>query len=127
MTPHRGETPKELEEDFLKSFKVNVISNIHLFNLFMPLILAGKAKKVISLSTGMADLDSMNKFELQFASGYAISKAAMNAAVGKFHAQYKQDGVLFMSICPGVVDTGHFLNGITPSFLFFHHCHVPDD
>jgi NAD(P)-dependent dehydrogenase (short-subunit alcohol dehydrogenase family) len=78
----------------------------------MPLILAGTTKKVITLSTGMADLDSMNKYELHVAPGYAISKAAMNVAVGKFHAQYKKEGVLFMSICPGVVDTGHYKNGM---------------
>ncbi|UKZ78450.1 hypothetical protein TrVFT333_006190 [Trichoderma virens FT-333] len=105
-----GNSPKELEEDLFKSFKVNVIANVHLFNLYMPLILAGNIKKVIALSTGMADLDSTNKFELQVAPGYAISKAAMNTAIGKFHAQYKKDGVLFMSISPGVVDTGHYKN-----------------
>ncbi|KAL7931834.1 hypothetical protein V8C35DRAFT_282173 [Trichoderma chlorosporum] len=105
-----GDNPKELEEDLLKAFKVNVISNVHLFNLYMPLVLAGKAKKVISLSTGMANLDSINKYELHVAPGYAISKAAMNVAVGKFHAQYKKDGVLFISISPGVVETGHYKN-----------------
>lgn len=110
-TACRGDTPKELEEDLLKSFKINVVSNIHLFNLFMPLILAGKAKKVIALSTGLADLDSTNKFELHVAPGYAISKAAMNVAIGKFHAQYKKDGVLFISISPGVAETGHYKNG----------------
>lgn len=78
----------------------------------MPLILGGSAKKVVALSTGMADLDSMNKHELHVAPGYAISKAAMNVAVGKFHAQYKKEGVLFMSISPGVVDTGHYKNGM---------------
>ncbi|RFU76459.1 hypothetical protein TARUN_5815 [Trichoderma arundinaceum] len=102
-----GETPEKLEADFLQSFKVNVISNIHLYNLFMPLILAGNAKKVILLSTGMADLDPINKYEMHNGAGYSLSKAAMNVAVAKFHAQYKKDGVLFMSICPGMVDTGH--------------------
>ncbi|KAL7812785.1 hypothetical protein V8C26DRAFT_406580 [Trichoderma gracile] len=105
-----GENPQALEQDLLKSFTVNVIANVHLFNLYMPLILVGSTKKVIALSTGMADLDSMNKYELQVAPGYAISKAAMNVAIGKFHAQYKKEGVLFMSISPGVVDTGHYKN-----------------
>jgi NAD(P)-dependent dehydrogenase (short-subunit alcohol dehydrogenase family) len=103
----------------LKSFKVNVVSNVHLINLFMPLILAGNAKKVIALSTGMADLDPINNFEVQVAPGYAISKAAMNVAMGKFHAQYKKDGVLCMSICPGVVETGHFKDGMSSSL--YHH------
>ncbi|KAL7787154.1 hypothetical protein V8C37DRAFT_405014 [Trichoderma ceciliae] len=103
-----GDSPEELEQDLLKSFKVNVVSNIHLINLFMPLIRAGTARKVIALSTGMADLDPINKYEVQIGSGYAMSKAAMNIAIGKFHAQYKEEGILFMSICPGVVETGHY-------------------
>ncbi|KAH6603853.1 hypothetical protein Trco_007299 [Trichoderma cornu-damae] len=105
-----GETPEELEEDLLKSFKVNVVANIHLINLFMPLILEGKAKKVISLSTGLADLEPINKFKVQVASGYSLSKAAMNVVIGKFHAQYAKQGVLFMSISPGVAETGHYKN-----------------
>lgn len=102
----------------LKSFQINVVSNIHLINQFMPLILAGNARKVIALSTGMADLDPINQYELDTAPGYAISKAAMNVAIGKFHAQYKKQGVLCMSICPGAVETGHFKNG-TSFFLSY--------
>ena len=118
---YRGNNPKELEEDLLKSFNVNVVANVHLFNLYMPLILAGNAKKVIALSTGMANLDSINKYELHVAPGYSISKAAMNVAVGKFHAQYKKEGVLFMSISPGVVETGHYKNGMNLSSLPYLH------
>ncbi|RCI12732.1 hypothetical protein L249_1065 [Ophiocordyceps polyrhachis-furcata BCC 54312] len=103
----RGNDPKQLEDDFLKSFKTNVIANIHLMNLFIPLLLKSNIKKVISLSTGNADLDPINKFDVEVAPGYSISKAAMNVAVAKFSAQYKRQGVLFMSICPGMVETGH--------------------
>ncbi|PFH62258.1 hypothetical protein XA68_14389 [Ophiocordyceps unilateralis] len=102
-----GNNPKALEEDFLKSFQTNVIANIHLINLFIPLVLKGKAKKVIALSTGNADLDPINNFDVEVAPGYSISKAAMNVAIGKFSAQYKKQGVLFISICPGMVETGH--------------------
>jgi NAD(P)-dependent dehydrogenase (short-subunit alcohol dehydrogenase family) len=104
----RGNTPKELEQDLLDSFKINVISNIHLFNLFTPLVLKGNFKKVITISTGMADLDFVTEFEISQFAPYAISKAAMNLAVAKFSAQYSKDGVLFMSISPGLVDTGHY-------------------
>lgn len=91
-------------------------------NQFMLLILASKAKKVIALSTGMADLDPIDQFEFDVAPGYAISKAAMNVAIGKFHTQYKKQGVLCMSICPGAVETGHFKNGT--SFVFSSSFHV---
>ncbi|KAI1356618.1 hypothetical protein F5Y01DRAFT_82354 [Xylaria sp. FL0043] len=111
-----GNKPDEFEADLLKSFKVNVVANIHLLNLFMPLILKGQAKKVVVLSTGHADLDSIRSFDIDVASGYAISKAAMNVAVAKFSAQYKKDGVLIMSIAPGLADTGQFANA-TPEQL----------
>lgn len=38
---------------------------------------------------------------------YTVDKAAMNVIVAKYAAEYGKDGVLFMSISPGVVDTGH--------------------
>ena len=109
-----GENPSALEQDFLDCFRTNVIANVHLFNLFMPLILAGRAKKVITLSSGFADLDVTREFDLDSAAPYTISKAAMNAAVAKFSAQYRKDGVLFIGICPGSVNTGHHDNGEFP-------------
>ncbi|KAF4953192.1 hypothetical protein FGADI_6167 [Fusarium gaditjirri] len=103
-----GNTPKELEEDLKMLFDVNVVANIHLFNLFIPLLLRGKEKKAVTISTGLADLDFTNNFEYDVTPLYSISKAAMNMAVAKFNAQYKKDGVLFMSVCPGMVDVGQF-------------------
>lgn len=110
----RGNKPRELEEDMLKCFKVNVIANIHLFNLFMPLILRGRIKKVVAISSGSADLDPIRQFDMTFSSGYTISKAAMNVAVAKFSAQHRKEGVLFMSICPGMVEAGHYADGTSP-------------
>ncbi|RYP78227.1 hypothetical protein DL771_000704 [Monosporascus sp. 5C6A] len=111
-----GNKPQELEEDLNKSIKVNLTANIHLFNLYMPLILKGQVKKVITIATGQADLDPINKFEQELAPLYSISKGAMNIAVAKFHAQYKKDGVLFISISPGIAEVGHY-NHATPEQL----------
>lgn len=94
-----------------KAFDINVVAVIHLYNLFMPLILKGQAKKVVAISTGMADAELVNKYEVEMAPLYAISKTALNMVVAKFNAQYKKDGVLFLGISPGVVDTGNFANG----------------
>ena len=71
-----GSDPKGLEEELLECFKINVIGQIHLFNLFIPLILKGKAKKVVAMSSSHADLDSINRFQIATSSVYAISKAA---------------------------------------------------
>lgn len=89
---------------------INVIGQVHLFSVFMPLILKGKAKKVVSVTSGLADLDFTNEFEVFTGALYSISKAAANMAVAKFSAQYKDDGVLFISVAPGLVDTGLYNN-----------------
>ena len=53
MELHRGiNDPVGLEADLLEQFKVNVIGNVNLFSNFVPLILKGSAKKVITLGTG---------------------------------------------------------------------------
>jgi Dehydrogenases with different specificities (related to short-chain alcohol dehydrogenases) len=115
----RGQQPEALEENLIKCFKINTVSNIHLFNLFMPLIMKGEVKKVIAISSGHASLDAISNLRIEVASLYTISKAGLNAAVAKFSAQYAKDGVLFMSICPGMVDTGHFANGMFEFVLIF--------
>jgi NAD(P)-dependent dehydrogenase (short-subunit alcohol dehydrogenase family) len=106
-----GEQPAQLEEELISTFRTNCVGNIHLFNLFMPLILAGTVKKVITLSTGMADADLITKYSLTVGAPYSISKAAMNFAVASYSAQYAKDGVLFMGISPGFVQTGQYDGG----------------
>ncbi len=76
----------------------------------------GKVKKVIAISSGHADLDFINNLEMENSALYAASKAALNVIVAKFNAQYKKDGVLFLSISPGMVEVGHFANGTYPLF-----------
>ncbi|OIW26876.1 NAD(P)-binding protein [Coniochaeta ligniaria NRRL 30616] len=111
-----GEQPEELTKTLSDLFEVNVIANVHLFNLFLPLILKGNAKKVIAISTGLADPDFTSKYDLTTGSLYSASKAALNMIVAKFSAQYKADGVLFLAISPGLVDVGHYDNA-TPEQL----------
>lgn len=105
-----ADQPELLEKDLLDSFNINVVGGIHLINLYLPLILKGTAKKVIAISTGMADIDMIAKFGVTNAAPYSISKAALNAAIAKFSAQYSGQGVLFMSISPGLVNTGGYDN-----------------
>ena len=92
----------------MQSFKTNVVGTVHLFNLFIPLLLRGQQKKVVAISTGHADLDLITKYSLEITGPYTVAKAAANTVVAKFSAEYAKDGVLFMSISPGVVDTGNF-------------------
>jgi NAD(P)-dependent dehydrogenase (short-subunit alcohol dehydrogenase family) len=96
----------------MTGFRTNVVGNIHLFNLFLPLVMKSKVRKVITLSSGLADLDLINLFGDEFAALYASSKAAMNIIVAKYSAQYKKDGVLFVSLSPGAIEVGHYDNGM---------------
>lgn len=83
-----------------------MVGNFHLFNLFTPLVLKGQGKKVIAISSGMSDIDFIRQFEIEPAPAYAISKAGTNVLTAKFATRYAKEGVLFMSICPGSVDSG---------------------
>jgi NAD(P)-dependent dehydrogenase (short-subunit alcohol dehydrogenase family) len=91
-------------------FQINVVGNIRLFNIFLPLIRNGKTKKVVTISSGNSLLNLTVDYELTEAAPYSISKAAMNMAVAKFHAEFNKEGIIFMAVCPGAVNTGQFDN-----------------
>ncbi|KAK8086448.1 NAD(P)-binding protein, partial [Apiospora phragmitis] len=112
----------ETQQDLQKSMETNVYASIHLYNLFMLLILQGEAKKVVVISSGLGDTELAAKYDLDVASLYAISKAAMNMATAKFSAQYRKDGVLFLSLCPGMVGVGRYDNGNLANHIIFSFC-----
>ncbi|OQV10210.1 hypothetical protein CLAIMM_14239 [Cladophialophora immunda] len=98
------DAPDVLDKGLVDSFNVNVVGVIHVINVFLPLIKKGSAKKVVLISSGMADPDLVNSGV--FADGpYTISKAAANMAVFKYNAKYKKEGILFFALSPGVVAT----------------------
>ncbi|KAL4946311.1 hypothetical protein BDV06DRAFT_208787 [Aspergillus oleicola] len=100
--------PQGFEDLLLNNFRTNCIGNIHLFSTFISLILKGTAKKVIHISSGHAETDLAIKLRVDVQAAYAISKAAANMATTKFSIEYGKQGVLFLNLCPGFVDTGHF-------------------
>lgn len=114
---NRADKVEEVEALSQELMQTNVVGNIHLFNLFLPLVQKSKTKKVITISTGVADLDLTNEYEVDVSALYSASKAAMNMIVAKFNTQYKKDGVLFFSISPGMVEVGRFANS-TPLPFF---------
>jgi NAD(P)-dependent dehydrogenase (short-subunit alcohol dehydrogenase family) len=104
----------------LESYMINTVGNVHLFNLALPLILKGEAKKIIAISSGMADPDFITQFSITDGPGYSMSKGALNIAIAKFDAEYRKQGVLFMAISPGLVATQDMSNGKSkPLFLSF--------
>lgn len=95
-----------LEEDLVSSFRANVVGVANTVNIFLPLIRAGNEKKIITISSGMADTELINRFGVPVAAPYSISKAATNALVAKYNAALgKSEGILFLALSPGLVDT----------------------
>ncbi|OBZ74810.1 hypothetical protein A0H81_05208 [Grifola frondosa] len=94
-----------LENDIYKAINVNVIGVVHTINVFLPLLRKGTMKKIITISTGLGDP------EFIVASGFAldvpnaISRAAVNMVVAKYAAEYKNEGLIFLALSPGFVDT----------------------
>jgi NAD(P)-dependent dehydrogenase (short-subunit alcohol dehydrogenase family) len=54
----------------------------------------------------MADHDLVLKYGIYEGGPYSIGKAALNMVTSKFQAEFQKDGVLFIGVSPGVVDTG---------------------
>jgi NAD(P)-dependent dehydrogenase (short-subunit alcohol dehydrogenase family) len=99
------------ENDFLESFKVNTLGLVNVVHAFLPLVRKGSVKKVVNLSTGVADIDLIHKTELAIGAPYAASKAAANVVVAKYAAALKEEGILFLSMSPGYVSTEANLEG----------------
>jgi len=95
-----------LDEDFSIAWNTNVIGVINTINAFLPLVKKSSIKKVVTLTSGMGDLDVVNGLGVWESAPYSISKAAVNVASAKYGARYKDEGILFLAISPGVVDTG---------------------
>ncbi|KFZ19508.1 hypothetical protein V502_03620 [Pseudogymnoascus sp. VKM F-4520 (FW-2644)] len=99
------ESPEVLQKDLVDSFSINVVGLINTVNAFISGVRKGQVKKVIAITSGMGDIGFVNELELDIAPSYAISKAGVNMALAKYSAIYKKEGILFLGICPGSVNT----------------------
>lgn len=98
------------------SMHANAAGFLYAVNAFLPLVKKSSIKKVVLISSGHADTELMNIAGVSQAIPYAISKAAGNILVMKYAVEFKDEGIIFLAISPGVVltlaesfDTGEFL------------------
>ncbi|KAJ7691584.1 hypothetical protein B0H17DRAFT_1062961 [Mycena rosella] len=98
-------SPEAVEKDLLDHFKVNAVGVVHTTNAFLSLLRNGSTKKVITLSTGLADAEFTVLAEAAGEPSYSISKAAVNMIVAKYAAQFKGEGFTFLALSPGLVNT----------------------
>nr|POE78424.1 putative oxidoreductase [Quercus suber] len=93
---------QELEE----TFQTNTIGTANLIAVFLPLIRKGQEKKIVGISSLLADMELTRELGLDHAGPYSVSKAATNALLSKYHAAIGiKENIVFMSLSPGVVAT----------------------
>lgn len=84
---------------------MNVLGVIYTINTFLPLIRKGSVKKVATLSSGLGDLDASLAAGIPHAVPYSVSKAAVNMVMVKYAVRFKPEGIVFLTISPGWVNT----------------------
>jgi NAD(P)-dependent dehydrogenase (short-subunit alcohol dehydrogenase family) len=84
---------------------INFFSAAFTTNAFLPLIRNGDVKKIVAISSGLADEHVILTTELPFAIGYAASKAALNVTMAKYAMQLKGEGIICLTVSPGWVKT----------------------
>jgi len=94
-----------LEEDLLLYFKTNTVGPIHTINAFLPLLRNGQLKKCIVISTTAGSPNVAKEIGFAHFAGYGVSKAAVNLAVAKYAARFKDEGIVFLAVSPGMVKT----------------------
>lgn len=95
-----------LKTEVFRSTDVNILGTIYAVNAFLPLIRNSDVKKVVSISSGHADMDLILDGGVAVSSVYSAIKAAGNVIMAKYAAELKSEGVKFLSLSPGYVLTG---------------------
>lgn len=97
--------PDLLRTDMEQSMLTNAIGPLYAINAFLPLIRAGEAKKIVVISTGMADTELVLRANVAGAVPYSVSKAAVNLIVSKVAVELRPEGISVLALSPGLVDT----------------------
>ena len=90
---------------FDPSLSTAIYGGLWTTNAFLPLIEKGTQKKIVHISSGMADLDLIKKAGVSGAVAYSVAKAGMNVQVAKYAAELAPRGIKVLALSPGWVDT----------------------
>ncbi|KAK9313388.1 hypothetical protein V1522DRAFT_410856 [Lipomyces starkeyi] len=101
-TPDKADFTREV---FNEAMGTTVYGAIWATNAFLSLIENGHEKKIVHISSGMADMDLIVKTDFAHALPLCATKAALNVLVAKFAVELKGKGIKVLAISPGWVDT----------------------
>ena len=106
FTPSKIPLEREaVEKLFSTPWATDVYGTLCVTNTFLPLVEKGEQKKVVHISSAMADLDLIKTAGLAMSVPPSVSKAGMNVLSAKYAAEYEGKGVKFLALSPGWVDT----------------------
>lgn len=89
-------------EDMERTFKVNALGMIKVTNVFMDILLKGKDKLLVNISSEAGSIENCNRTGWF---GYCMSKAALNMASQIIQNSMREEGVKVLIIHPGWVQT----------------------
>ncbi|KAH8924111.1 NAD(P)-binding protein [Atractiella rhizophila] len=99
-------------EDFLETFRVNVVGVVETTKGFLPLLRTGNDKKILMASSTLGligpvgtDKDIFGPGNLGGSAPYAVSKAGLNMFSRKLAAELKPEGFTIILLHPGWVKT----------------------
>lgn len=96
--------------EFTMSMNTNVVGTLFAVNAFISLVKNSAIKKIIVITSGHASTEAMEIAGVDNTIPYAISKVAVNALVTKMAIEYRDEGVVFLALSPGVVNTAEDAN-----------------
>jgi NAD(P)-dependent dehydrogenase (short-subunit alcohol dehydrogenase family) len=106
LTPTEFIGHEDLLHDYMvKALEVNVIGVMYAINAFLPLVHKSNIKKIIVITTGVADTETQRQGKIGFFVTYSSLKAALNMVVARYSIELKGDGVIFLALSPGLVNT----------------------
>ncbi|KAF2621651.1 NAD(P)-binding protein [Macroventuria anomochaeta] len=100
-----ADKPELFLEELKKSVEANIAGPLFAINAFLPLLRAGKEKRVTYISTGVAYVPETIDTRISNSVPYSVSKAGGNMVIAKFAAELQDEGFTFLSIAPGGVAT----------------------
>jgi NAD(P)-dependent dehydrogenase (short-subunit alcohol dehydrogenase family) len=81
----------------------NVIGVRNVTRALLPLLRKSQEKKVINISSALGSISLTKAFSFsQSCAAYKVSKAALNMLTCQWAVSFKEDGIIVLSVSPGV-------------------------
>ena len=99
---HRDQTAQNISLDSVRYLmETNFYGAWQMIQVFIPLLLKSEEGRIINMSSGMGELNSLSGIY----PGYSLSKSSLNALTIMFSNELKETTIKVNAMCPGWVRT----------------------